>query len=352
MQTKIKFPAKRFMLLLFLCSSLVILLQNYDLSESTSFMYNIVSMLLGVAVSFLFFIPSIIIKRKTDLDFMSFAHIKTPSAIIFISLFYCAYFVYTAEYFLLRYMDMFSQKLNSEANIYAVALFLLAVCIYAAYKGTNAIARCSIFIFLFALVSFILIFTGNISNVKVDSSIYSFKGSMDSLLNNALFFTTSAFTAVIFATLSGFTKNFRQRQVLFTTGFSALLFGLIMFFVAFALGKYSTAQSYQTFLLSKSAHIGGVNGFDSLYLSLSVLIVLLVISLLLTCIGKSVGKSGSLSTVVVFTAIIYVLFICSGYFNSVKEILTDKYIFVFLTLTASVVIPSVYLIVFGRKDYD
>lgn len=350
MQTKIKFPSKRFMLMIFLCSSAVILLQNYNLSDSTSFLFNLLSMFFGFLITLLFFVPSIIIKRRTDLDFMSLAHMKTPSAIIFTAAFYCIYFVYTAEYFLLVYTDMFSKKLNSEANIYAVALILLAVCVYAAYKGTNAIARSSIIIFAFSFVAFALIFSGNISNVRLENSVISFDGGYTSFIDNTSFFITPAFTSVIFGVLSGYTKNFKSRHLVFTLGFAVLLFALVLFFYAFSLGKYAYAQDYQSFLLSKTAHIGEVGGFDSFYLSLSALAVFVIISLILTCMCKSTGRSGSLPTVIVFSVIIYVLFICANHFNSIKEILTSHYLFNILTFISAVVIPTLYIFGIRRKQ--
>ena len=230
MQTKIKFPSKRLLLLIFLAGVSVILLESFEIPKGTSFLFNLLTLICGLSITALFFIPSAIIKSRTDLDFMSLAHIKTPNAIIFISAFYCLYFVYSAEHFLVKYCDMFSKKLNSEANIFAVALVLLAVCIYAAYKGTNAIARCSIFIFVFSFIVFVLIITGNISNLEINATNFSFSGQKTDFINHTSFFLTPAFTAVIFAVLSGYTKNFRPRQIVYSIIITTIIFALILFF--------------------------------------------------------------------------------------------------------------------------
>lgn len=352
MQTKIKFPSKRLLLLIFLSGVSVILLESFDLPENTSFLFNLLTLLCGFSITALFFIPSVIIKNRTDLDFMSLAHIKTPNAIIFVSAFYCLYFVYTAEYFLIKYCDMFSKKLNSEANIFAVAFVLLAVCVYAAYKGTNAIARCSIFIFAFSFIVLALIFTGNISNLEINNADFVFSGQKSDFINNTSFFLTPAFTAVIFGVLSGYTKNFRPGQIVFSVGITAVVFALILFFTTFVLGEYAYAQDYRCFLLSKTTHFGDVGGFDSLYLSLSVLMVFLAISLILTCICKSTGKSSSLPTVLIFSVIIFVLFICAYHFNAVKELLTNHFLLNILSFISAVVIPVFYLFAFGRRIND
>ena len=85
MQTKIKFPSKRLLLLIFLSGFSVILLESFDLPENTSFLFNLLTLFCGFSITALFFIPSVIIKNRTDLDFMSLAHMKTPNAIIFVS---------------------------------------------------------------------------------------------------------------------------------------------------------------------------------------------------------------------------------------------------------------------------
>lgn len=349
MQTKIKFPSKRLLLLIFLAGISVILLESFNLPKDTSFLFNLLTLICGFSLTALNFVPSIIIKNRTDLDFMSLAHIKTPNAIIFVSAFYCMYFVYTAEYFLIKYCDMFSKKLNSEANIFAVAFVLLAVCVYAGYKGTNAIARCSIFIFAFSFIVFLLVFTGNISNLEINIADFNYSGQKGDFINNTSFFLTPAFTAVIFSVLSGYTKNFRPRQIVFSVAITAFLFALILFFTTFVLGEYAFAQDYRCFLLSKTTHFGDVGGFDSLYLSISLLTVFLTISLILTCICKSTGKSSSLPIVLIFALIIFVLFICSYHFNAIKELLTNHYILNILTFVSAVVIPVIYLFVFGRR---
>lgn len=352
MQTKIKFPSKRLLLLIFLAGVSVILLESFEIPKGSSFLFNLLTLICGLSITALFFIPSAIIKSRTDLDFMSLAHIKTPNAIIFISAFYCLYFVYSAEHFLVKYCDMFSKKLNSEANIFAVALVLLAVCIYAAYKGTNAIARCSIFIFAFSFLVLVLIFTGNISNIEINTKDFSFSGQQNDFINNTSFFLTPAFTSVIFAVLSGYTKNFRPRQIVFSVIITAIVFALILFFTTFALGEYAFAQDYRCFLLSKTTHFGNVGGFDSLYLSVSVLTVFLAISLILTCICKSTGKSSSLPIILIFSIIIFILFIYANNFNAAKELLINHYLFNILTFVSAVVIPTIYLIAFGRRLND
>ena len=138
MRANLKLSSVQLMISFFVFSSAVIILQNFYAASDTSFLMNLICVVLGVLIAFLFFVPSIIIRSQTKLDFMSFAHLKTPNAIIFTSAFYAMYFVYAAGYFLVTYTEMFNQKLNPEGNIYVIAFLLLSACVYAGHDNGHS----------------------------------------------------------------------------------------------------------------------------------------------------------------------------------------------------------------------
>ena len=173
MQTEVKFSSKRFLLALLLCACSVILLQNNDLSPNASFTFNAICIAAGLAVCFLFFLPSLILKKRTDSDVLTLARRFTPKLRIPIAVFYALYFVYAALYFLLPYIDMFHTKYFPEVTPCLITFIMLLGCAYAACKGVNVISRFGIFLFLFALLTNILMFGGSLS--ELDFSHYSFE---------------------------------------------------------------------------------------------------------------------------------------------------------------------------------
>ena len=182
MQINTKLPSSRLLMTLFICMLSIILLQNYNFAYS--FTFNVISVLISFTIIFLFYIPTSIIKKKTNLDFLSFANSKTPAAIVFISAFYCIYFVYAITYFLYIYSDMFVNKLNSEANIYVVAFLVLLTAVYASSKGVNIISRFSILIFAFVIISLLIIFGCNIPNINFQNNSFILNDKKSSLINN------------------------------------------------------------------------------------------------------------------------------------------------------------------------
>ena len=350
MQTKVAFSAKRLLLTLLLCSCSVILLQSFDLSPRAGFLFHLICIAVGLAFSFLFFIPSVVIRVRTGFDFPTLVHCESPKLSPFLAVFYGAYFVYTAVFFLLPYTDMFCKKYFPETSPCFVAALLLISCVYAAAKGTNVITRFGIFLFVFALIANVLMMGGSVSSLSFESGV-GLNGTADELFRGALYFVTPAFIAVIFGFLSGFTKNFRLRQVVLTLIFTGVKYTAIMFFVCFALGAYAYRQEYQTFVLSRVAHFGIYSGIESVYLALTTMSVFLIVSLFLCCVGKSVGQSGVLKHIICFAAVIFTLHTCAVYLRPVSELLTDTAVMVGFTFIAAVVVPCAYLI-FGRVRLD
>ncbi len=348
----LKIPSKRMFLSFFICLTAIILLGNYDYLINSSFTFNIFTVLAGLLLSFMFFIPSMVIRKRTKLDFISFAHKVTPSGIIFISAYYTLYFIFTIEYFLIRYTDMFVKNINPDANKFVISLILLLVCLYSSCKGVNAITRSAIFIFVISFVSYILIFSGLINSLDFTHNSFEINGNSNDFLSNTLYFLTSSFIAVIFACISGKTKKFKQKYIAYTLISVALISLLFIFFMYFAIGDYTYNQGYQSFLLSKASQLGTLGGLDGLYLSITTLAVFLIISLILCCIKSTLGEYSNTKNTIVFTTIIYILYLCSGFFNSVEEILTNTLIFNILNLVSAVIIPSLYIMFFRRNLYE
>lgn len=350
MQVNQRFVSKRLLLSLFFCAANVILLQNFSLSKSSSFTFNLVCLIIGLGVCVLMFLPSIILKTKYNCDIVNLRKNSNSNSFYYLFAFYAAYFVYTAEYFLLPYTQMFRQKYYSQANEAIIAFIILAVCFYAGCRGTNVITRFAIFVFVFALLTFILMFSGSASSLDFVHYSFELKGGAYELVNNSLFFATTSFIAVIFSCLSGYTQNFKPHQPIVTLGFVGVVFAAISFFVYFALGDYSQSQSYQTYLFSKVAKISGLGGVESFYSALTTLCVFIAVSLMLCCINRGLQSKKPVINTAVFAVLILVLHICATSINSVKEILTNQSIFLALTFVSAFVIPLFTLLYVRRHE--
>ena len=349
MRAEVKFSSKRFLMTLTLCACSVILLQNYDLDTGVSFTFNILALLTGLSVSFLFFLPAIFIRRRKLGDVLSIAAERSKPERYAVSAVYFAYCVYAAEYFLLPYTDMFCKKYYTDTSPCFIALILLGCCVYAAFKGANVITRFGLFLFALAMLTNILMFGGSLSSLRLKGADFGIHGSASAFFHNAEYFITPCFISVIFACLSGYTGRFKLRQPIIAIALTGLKFALVLFFITFAVGGYALRQEYQTFVLSRVAHFGAFAGVESFYMALSTMSVFMIVSLLLCAMRKAVNKSGSVKLISAFAAILFGIHTLAVYNGLVYDMFTNPMLLNAFSLVTAVIIPSLYLKI-GRNQ--
>ncbi len=344
-----QFSSVQLMLTLFVLSLPIILMQNYYAAFSDSFVINIIALAVEFAVALLYFVPSLIIKNKTGLDFHSFALRSTPSGVVFTAAFYAIYFVYIIEYFLLMYIDVFKTALNPYANGIVVAGLMLSAAFYAAHRGIRGVTRCGIFVFAFAIISFVLFFLGNIFDFNFAQENFNFSSDSTQLMTAISSAMTFSFVAIVFTSVCGSTKRCKIKHIVITIISIVLLCAVSMFFIWFVLAGYGKQQICQMFLLSKSSHFGFANGIDSFFLSLITLSVFTVLSVALICIGRASASTKKGGILLLFALIAFVLLICAEYFETVKNVLLSSYVFNVLTFIGAVLIPTIYIVIFRRR---
>lgn len=348
MKTEVPFSSKRLFMTLMLCACAVILLQNHDLSADASFWVNLLSVFAGLAVCFLTFLPAIILKKKYHTDVMTLANQSATPLKWATAVFYALYFLFTAEYFLIPYTDMFCKKYYAGAPPCLIALAVLACCVYAAVKGVNVITRFGIFLFVLALVTNFLMFAGSASSLRFEENL-AFRGTLSAFLQNSGYFITPCFIAAIYVCLSGYTRRFTWRQPLTALALTGLKYALVLFFIAFSAGEYAGRQEYETYLLSRVAHFGSFAGIESFYMALSTMSVFMITALLLCCTCRGFQLGGNVKWTAAFAALLFFVRFIAEKFDSLNELFTNAALLNGFTFVAAVVIPSVYLI--GRKKH-
>ncbi len=349
MRAEIKFSSKRFLMSLTLCACSVILLQSFDLAPA-SFLFDLLCVGVGLGLCFLLFLPTALLKKRCGGDTLSQLGSRSAAERRAVAAVYCAYAIFAALYFLLPYTDMFCKKYYTETDPCFVAFMLLICCVYAAFKGANVITRFAVFLFALAMVTNLLLFGGSLSSLRFDEDSFRFEGGIQAFFRNTGYFFTPGFIAVLFACLSGYTRNFRLRQPVVALALTGLKFALILFFIAFAVGEYASRQEYQTFLLSRVAHFGSYAGVESFYMALSTMSVFMIVSLFLCAICRAVGRNGSLPWIAGFSAAIFLLRFAAEAFSPLRTVFTDPTVFNALTVLTGAVIPMYYYLKARRQN--
>ena len=332
------------LLTLTLCACAVILLQNHELSQRLSFPLTLGAMAAGLAVCFLFFIPSVLLKSRHNTDALTLLRSRAKPVRALTAAICGASFLYIAVYFLLPYTEMFCKKYYPDASPCLIAFLLLGCCVYAAVKGVNVITRFGIFLFVLAMTTNLLLFGGCVSSLDFQNGGAFFSGEPEDFLQDMLYFATPCFIAALFACLCGSAKQFRTRHVTIALLMTGVKYALVLFFIVYAVGAYAARQEYRTFVLSRVAHFGSFSGIESFYMALSTMSVFMILSLLLCGVTKSAGKPGSLPLTAALTGGIFVLHWLAELFPFVRECFTRPLLLIGFSFLTAVVLPSVLLI--------
>ena len=344
MNREVPFSSKRMLLTLTLCACAVILLQNHELSQRLSFPLTLGAMAAGLAVCFLFFIPSVLLKSRHNTDALTLLRSRAKPVRALTAAICGASFLYIAVYFLLPYTEMFCKKYYPDASPCLIAFLLLGCCVYAAVKGVNVITRFGIFLFVLAMTTNLLLFGGCVSSLDFQNGGAFFSGEPEDFLQDMLYFATPCFIAALFACLCGSAKQFRTRHVTIALLMTGVKYALVLFFIVYAVGAYAARQEYRTFVLSRVAHFGSFSGIESFYMALSTMSVFMILSLLLCGVTKSAGKPGSLPLTAALTGGIFVLHWLAELFPFVRECFTRPLLLIGFSFLTAVVLPSVLLI--------
>lgn len=320
--------------------------------SKTSFAENLVSAILCVVAIFICFIPSVIIRNRTNTDFISFVHHMTPTAVIFVTAVYGFYFIYTANYFLLYFTDTMNTIINPDANAYVVAGILLLSCIYGAGKGINALTRCGLFIFVFVLLALLLIFVPNISNIRFDNSDFSLRLNNTSMLDNTVFFFSAGLVSAVFSCVAGRSRRIGFKGVLVTLGAFLCTLVLSLFFISYVLGYYGDEQKYRFFTLSKASSLGELVSADSLCLAAGTAVIFLLLSFVLISINRTVDYKGGMKLSALSALMVFILYISSSSTKASISLAKNPYILAVMTIIVSFVLPLIYLLCFWRKIKD
>ena len=388
-----------FMLSLFVLSGSIILFENIY-SVSDSLILNIISITVGLLITIICFIPSMLIKLKTQNSFLEYAQKQTPDFFMILSMLYSIGFVYVILYFIIKYVDAYTVAVNPDGNRFFVVFFILLLSVYSACKGENAMVRSTVILFAVTLICYAVIFIGNINIMKIynlSKHLFVNRGEISPSLS---LYSTTSFIALIFLALSDKIKKFKVKHTVIFIISTFVLFLVSIAFMWLSLGEYGGQQKVQMHLLSKTASFGAMLGMDLFYLVLSSLAIFSVISFLLICIEKislaglrdnySLGAKKSINSVrsikntrlfhrtgncsdtlgrkrsaninlstriacrgtrLVYAVICAVLFVCAEKYTAVKEILSSTYILNSLVIFLALIVPAVYFIAFRRKSY-
>ena len=251
-------------------------------------------------------LPSYILHKSTGCDVFNVFLNKSSLTKITFSSFYCILFVFASVRFLSLYVDILITALNSNANRFVLAVGILFVCAYSAYKGVFTASRCALISSVVTAIFIIIFLLGNISDIEL-SNLYR-SNSTDDFFAALFSLLPVCVLPVIFSVISG---SFRQSK-------SAFVWFLV---------------------IAQNASFGQMTSFDFLYMICISFCSFIIVSLLLCCINESTGVKKRGKNTFIFTLLIFVMYICTEVFPKAKELVQNDIIFAVMCAIYAVVLP-------------
>lgn len=238
--------------------------------------------------------------------------------------------------FLSLYVDILITALNSNANRFVLAVGILFVCAYSAYKGVFTASRCALIGSVVTAIFIIIFLLGNISDVELSNFYRS--NSTDDFFAALFSLLPVCVLPVIFSVISG---SFSQSKSAFVW-FLVIAFvssAVLVFFMNTVLADYADGREFPYFILAQNASFGQMTSFDFLYMICISFCSFIIVSLLLCCINESTGVKKRGKNTFIFTSLIFVMYICTEVFPKAKELVQNDIIFAVMCAIYAVVLP-------------
>lgn len=297
--------------------------------------------LLMIFVLVILFLPSYFLHKSTGCDVFNVFINKASVGRIAVSSLYALLFVFACVRFISIYVQILTTALNPNANKFVFAGGLLLVCAYSAYKGVFTSTRCALIASVVIAFCVIMVLLGNISDIELNNLYRS--NSIDSFFSGAFSILPVCILPVIFSLISGEFFHSKSSFICFVI-IAFISTVLLVFFINTVLGNYADDRKFPYFILSKNASFGQMASFDFLYMIAISLCVFVVVAVLLCCINKAVMVEQKGKNTVIFTILVFVLYICTEAFPKAKSFIQNDIIFVVLCFLYALVLPIYALI--------
>lgn len=298
-----------------------------------------------IAALVVLFMPSYLLHKSSGGDVFSVLFSKNSASRMILSSLYSLLFVLAAVRFISLYVEMLITAVNPQANQFVFAAGIIAVCAYASYKGVYTATRCALISFVIIAFSVVMIMLGNISGVEL-SNLYRSNNTAE-FFNGAFSLLPVCILPVIFSVTSG---SFSHSKRAFW-GFAAIALitgGALVFFMNTVLADFADGRKFPYFILGKNASFGQTMGFDCLYLICVTLCVFVLVSLFMACINETTGAKRSGKNTIMFSVLIFVMYICTEVFPKAKELVQNDVVFVIISAAYAVILPTYAYIKFKR----
>lgn len=184
---------------------------------------------------------------------------------------YAAYFILVNGASLGLFHIFLSDTLNPDFSAALTVALLLLAALYGAFRGVEAVARCSACVFALMLAGVALVFGVASFRFRSENLEPLFADGFSQLGESVLLFIARTSIFADMAVLLPMVRGKKGKGFLAWAGGTALFVSLVLFLVQGCLGRYASTQDFPVHTLSSMTEIRSMQRLDVVFVSVWIL---------------------------------------------------------------------------------
>ena len=259
---------------------------------------------------------------------------------------YVMYYLLVSSYTVANLNNFITNTMNPPIPITTLAITLIVIACYGAYKGIEGLARASSIIFFIIVLSSMFIIFSLIPNLNMQNfKPFLYEGS-ESMWKGTIYMLSHESAIPLMAMLLPFTKGRTKYGIIFWNIGVYTLVSIGIFMMAGTMGDYLKTQLFPVYTVLSIAKVSELQHLDSIYLGLWITSIFIKIALFLNvsseCVKKMFGKTIAKYSIPVFGVIVVCGSVFVGGTGVWSGLFNTNFLFWTMILT-SVVIPLILI---------
>ena len=261
---------------------------------------------------------------------------------------YILYYLLVSSYTVANLNNFIINTMNPPIPITTLAITLIIIACYGAYKGIEGLARASSIIFLIIVLSSLCIIFSLIPNINIQNfKPFLYNGS-ESMWEGTVYMLSHNSTIPLMAMLLPFAKGKIKSGIFFWNIGVYLLISVGIFLMVGTMGDYLKTQLFPVYSTLSIAKISELQHLDSIYLGLWTTSIFIKISLFLyvssECVKKMFGEDLAKYSIPIFGIVVVCGSVFVGGTGVWSGLFNINFLFWSMILT-SVIIPLILIII-------
>lgn len=261
---------------------------------------------------------------------------------------YSLYFVLAGGYTLLSFEDFLRESVNPDISIVFITVLIVAFAAYGAYKGIEALARCSVIILVAATLAMIFLVVTLMQKLHAVNYPPLFENGFAPVFEGIKIMLARSFSVPCLAVLLPYTVGKRLKGTVIWSIALYATAAVIITVVTGVLGSFAETQSFPVYTAARIAEYGVLQRLDFIYLGIctagmfvKIALFLLIISI---CAERTSGDFAYKVSIPLGGILMLTLSLTAGASAAVKKLLFSYDIWLWLTVAVGSVVPLIMLI--------